>query len=256
MCTVVLLRRPGDAWPLLLAANRDERVDRPWDPPARHWPDRPEVTAGRDREAGGSWLGVNDFGVVTSVLNRSGSLGPAAGKRSRGELVLDALDFEAAADAAAALGELDAAAYRSFNLVIADAADAFWIKGEGAGAVETTRVPEGVSVFTAHDMNDIAASPRARWYKPRFEAAAAPDPATDDWAEWEALMASRDMAPGHTDPNAAIHVETDWGFGTVSSSLIALPAEPDVRPEWRFAKAWPQREVFSAIPDLAAQNLS
>ena len=78
MCTLVLLRRPGHPWPLLLAANRDEMVDRPWAPPGRHWPDRPEVVAGLDRTAGGSWLGLNDHGVVAAILNRRGSLGPAA----------------------------------------------------------------------------------------------------------------------------------------------------------------------------------
>ena len=91
MCTVVLLIRPGHAWPLVLAANRDEMLDRAWDPPAGHWPDRPGIIAGRDRSGGGTWMGVNRDGVVAAVLNRPGSLGPAAGKRSRGELPLLAL---------------------------------------------------------------------------------------------------------------------------------------------------------------------
>ena len=254
MCTVILLRRPGHDWPLLLAANRDERIDRPWDPPARYWPDREEVVAGRDREAGGSWLGLNDHGVVAGVLNRSGSLGPADGKRSRGELVLDALDFGAAADAAEALTDLDAGAYRSFNLVLADARDAFWVKGEGAGRVQVQRAPEGVSIFTAYDMNDVSGSPRARFYRPQFEAVSAPDPSSSDWAEWEALLASRKREPGQIDPNAALHVETDWGFGTVSSSLIALPnltLQEETPPIWRFAKAWPEREPFRRV-DLDA----
>ncbi len=60
MCTLVILRRPGHDWPTLLAVNRDEMVDRPWDPPARHWPDRLRVIAGLDRHAGGTWLGVYD----------------------------------------------------------------------------------------------------------------------------------------------------------------------------------------------------
>lgn len=247
MCTVVLLRRPGHAWPLLLAANRDERVDRSWDPPARHWQERAEVTAGRDREAGGAWLGMNDHGVVAAVLNRSGSLGPAAGKRSRGELPLDALDHADAASAAEALGELDAGAYRSFNLVVADAQDAFWIKGEGHGPVQVAEAPEGVSVLTAHDLNDTAASPRARHYLPIFETTAPPDPDAGDWSRWETLLASKEMAPGQSDANAAIHVETDWGFGTTSSSLIALPDPArgaTVRPVWRFAVAWPARLPF------------
>ena len=249
MCTVVLLRRPGHEWPLLLAANRDERIDRPWDPPARHWPDRDEVRAGRDREAGGTWLGLNDHGVVAAILNRSGSLGPEAGKRSRGELPLEALDHAEARAAADALAGLDAGAYRSFNLVIADNRDAFWIKGEGVGQVEVVPAPDGVSVFTAHDLNDVRASARARWYLPAFEAAAAPDPAAGDWAAWETLLGSSEKAPGESDPNAAIHVETDWGFGTVSSSLIGLPA-PGARatpPVWRFASAWPTRATFTTV---------
>ena len=80
MCTLVILRRPGDRWPLLLAANRDEMADRPWRGPGRHWPDRPDVVAGQDLLSGGSWLGLNDHGVVAAILNRVGSLGPAAGR--------------------------------------------------------------------------------------------------------------------------------------------------------------------------------
>jgi len=89
MCTLVIHRRPKAAWPLILAANRDELDNRPWRTPARHWPDRPEVVAGQDVLAGGSWLGINDDGVIAAVLNRPGTLGPEAGKRSRGELVLE-----------------------------------------------------------------------------------------------------------------------------------------------------------------------
>ncbi len=80
MCTLVILRRPDHPWPVVIGANRDEMIDRPALPPARHWPDRPEVVAGLDRLAGGSWLGVNDWGVAAAILNRRGSLGPAAGQ--------------------------------------------------------------------------------------------------------------------------------------------------------------------------------
>jgi uncharacterized protein with NRDE domain len=117
MCTVVILRRPGHEWPLLFAGNRDEMSNRAWEPPMRHWPERPDVVAGLDKTAGGSWLGLNDHGLLAAVLNRVGSLGSAAGKRSRGELVLEALDNADAEDAARQLAHLDPAAYRSFNLV-------------------------------------------------------------------------------------------------------------------------------------------
>ena len=121
MCTVVVLRRPADSWPLILAANRDEMRDRPWHPPGRHWPDRPEVVAGRDALAGGSWLGLNDQGVVAGVLNRYGSLGPQDGMRSRGELVLEALDH---ADAARAAVRDRRSRHASIARSICDAVDA------------------------------------------------------------------------------------------------------------------------------------
>ena len=112
------------------------------------------------------------------------------------------------------------------------------------------RRKDGVSVLTAFDLNDTAGSPRARHYLPLFEATAAPDPDTGDWKTWEMLLASREMAPGQSDANAAIHVETDWGFGTVSSSLNALPGDAageDAKPHWRFATAWPAREAYRVV---------
>src|SRR5437870_13667876 len=136
MCTLVILRRPEQAWPIIIGANRDEMIDRPALPPDRHWPDRPEVVAGLDLLAGGSWLGLNDWGVAAAVLNRTGSLGPAAGLRSRGELVLEALDHADAAAAAAALAQLDPAAYRTFNLIVADNRDGFWLRHAHTGRIE------------------------------------------------------------------------------------------------------------------------
>src|ERR1700689_5320684 len=123
MCTFVILRRPGNDWPVLIAANRDEMIDRPWLAPGRHWPDRPEVIAGQDTLAGGSWLGINQQGVGARILNRHGSPGPAPGQRSRGELVLEALDHADAHAAAEALAHIEPAAYRTFNLIVADNRD-------------------------------------------------------------------------------------------------------------------------------------
>lgn len=141
MCTLVLSRRPGHDWPILIAANRDEMAGRPWKAPARHWPDRPEVTAGLDELAQGSWLGMNDHGVVAAILNRVGTLGPAPGKRSRGELVLDALDHADADQAAQALADLDGRAWRPFNMIVADNRDAFWAKSDGTGLVHINTIP-------------------------------------------------------------------------------------------------------------------
>src|ERR1700738_1134465 len=116
MCTLVILRRPGHRWPVLIGANRDEMIDRASKPPGRHWPDRPELVAGRDILAGGARVGGNEpGGAAAAVLTRHGSLGPAPDRRSRGELVLEALDHADAAAAARALADLDPEAYRHFH---------------------------------------------------------------------------------------------------------------------------------------------
>ncbi len=253
MCSVVILRRPGGRWPLILGANRDEMADRPWRPPGRHWPDRPHVVAGMDELAGGSWLGINDDGVVAGVLNRKGSLGPAPGLRSRGELVLEALDHGDAVAAAEALAALDPRAYRSFNLVVADDRDAFWLRSlgpDGPPRVEVREIPAGVHMVTAYDLDDRS-SPRIRRYLDRFRAARTPDPDGGDWRDWERLLASRIGAAGEND-EGALCVATEFGFETVSSSLIALPGV-DGRsrlPVWRFAAGRPDRTPFEDVPLL------
>ena len=244
---MVMLRRPGAPWPLILAANRDERADRPWLAPARHWPDRPEVTAGMDELAGGSWLGLNDHGVVAGILNRVGTLGPQDGKRSRGELVLEALDHADAMEAADFLAELDGHAYRPFNMVIADNRDAFWLRHAGDEAMELRPIPLGLSLLTAVDLNDET-SARVRRYRPLFQNAAIPDPDQGDWSAWEALMASREHELD-AGPRGAMAIVTDGAFGTVSGSLIALPSvDVKKKPIWRFRKGLPGTAPFVDVP--------
>jgi hypothetical protein len=254
MCTVVVLSRPQHAWPLLLGANRDEMADRPADPPARHWPDRPNVVAGRDVLAGGSWLGMNDEGVVAAVMNRPDSLGPAPGKRSRGELVLDALDHADAAAAAAALAQIEPNSYRPFNLLIADNRDGFWLAHRSEVLpVTVAPLPPGLSMITAHGRNDRD-SARVRSYLPRFRAAPAPEPETGDagWQAWQGLLGARmhDAAAGPFGAMCIVDEGGDLGgFGTVSSAMIALPAvdRPDLDPVFRFAAGPPDRTFFATL---------
>ena len=224
MCTLVILRRPEHDWPVVIAANRDEMIDRPAKPPGRHWPDRAEIVAGLDLLGGGSWLGVNDWGVAAAVLNRHGSLGPAAGLRSRGELVLEALDHADAVDAAAALSDLDPAAYRSFNLIVADNRDAFWLRHTGRGRIAARPVAEGLSLIAAGDLDDLA-TPRLALARPRFLAAPPPDPEREEWTAWQDLLGDDTVPPG-APADAALRFRTPRGFATMSSALIALPAAP------------------------------
>jgi hypothetical protein len=243
MCTAILLRRPGHPWPLLLAANRDERLDRAWDPPAAHWPDRPGLVAGRDRSGGGTWMGM-ERGLIAAVLNRPGSLGPAPGKRSRGDLPLIALGAGTASAAAEAIRALDAGAWRPFNMVLADAREAFFLRGLGAGRAEAVPLGPGISMVTAHDPNDLG-SPRIARHLPRFRAAPPPDPDAHEtgWAGWEKLLA--DGGFGAEGIAGALNVPPLEGFGTVCSSLVALGA--DGARIWRFSAGPPSLGGYAPI---------
>lgn len=249
MCTLVILRRPGHGWPVLVAANRDEMESRPWLPPARHWPDRPDVIAGQDTQAGGTWLGLNRFGVLAAALNGRRSLGPLSGFRSRGELPLEALDHADAADAADALAALNPRAYRTCHILIADNRDAFVVSivdDGGSPLVARAAVPPGISLITSAGVNDTT-HPRARMYLPQFRVAPIPDPERGDWRGWQSLLASRlhDPAAG---PEGAMTVRTDTGYGTVCSSLIALPADMRAKqPVCLFAAGRPGEVDFAPI---------
>jgi uncharacterized protein with NRDE domain len=237
VCTVVVLVRPGHPWPLLFAANRDEMLNRAWDLPAAHWPGQPDVVAGRDRSGGGTWMGVNRAGVVAAVLNRPGSLGPAAGKRSRGELPLLALARPSATAAAAAIATLDAAAWRSFNLVLADRSGAVFVRGLGHGQPEARPLAAGVHMVTAHDPDDPE-SPRVARHLSRFAAAEPSGPG--DWHAWRAILGDRSGPAGEQ-----INVVPRGGFGTVCSSLLALPRTGP--PVWLFAAGPPDVAPFVPV---------
>ncbi|OYV39325.1 MAG: hypothetical protein B7Z80_07630 [Rhodospirillales bacterium 20-64-7] len=225
MCSIVLnLTEAG----VFIAANRDEMVARPWAAPAEYWPG---IVGGRDALAGGTWMAINRAGVMAAVLNRHGSLGPAAGKRSRGELPLLALGHNTAEQAATAMAALDAGAYRSFNLVLADARGAFWLRGLEAGRPEPAALAPGVTMLTSGEPNDVLL-PRIARHLPIFS--------TAPFTAWGGLLA--DGAPPR---ERALNVPEQNGFGTVCASLLALPRKG--APEWRFAAGPPDRAAFERV---------
>ena len=82
MCTMAILYRVARGTPILVAANREERFDRPTQYP-KIQSGSPRVVCGIDRRAGGTWLGVNQFGLFCAVTNRRKANVPAE-PRSRG----------------------------------------------------------------------------------------------------------------------------------------------------------------------------
>ena len=86
MCLLVVVSRLDELAPLVVAANRDERLDRPAVPATVLRHAGPRIVGGRDAEAGGTWLAVNEHGVVAGLTNRPSPEGRDLTRRSRGEL--------------------------------------------------------------------------------------------------------------------------------------------------------------------------
>ncbi|MFA9461950.1 NRDE family protein [Thiohalorhabdus sp. Cl-TMA] len=247
MCTLIVLRRPHHDWPLLVGANRDEMRGRAWERPGRHWPEKPEVVGGLDEHGHGSWLGVNRYGMVAAVANRTGTLGPMDDKRSRGELVLEALEHAEPERAASALAELEPRAYRAFNLLVGGPSTAYWIahREDDGGDIEVREVGEGLHMLTSGDLDDPT-DYRINFNLPRFREAAAPDPELEDWDTWRTLLADRGHPEGYA--SAAMNLDHD-GFGTICSHLVAIPRYPGYGggPQFWFAAGPPDRTPFESI---------
>jgi len=126
MCTLIAIHRRVPGSPLVIAANRDEYLDRPAEGPAlRRMPTGP-VVAPLDIRAGGTWLGLNARGVFSALTNLRNP-NPDPTRKSRGMVVMQALEASTAARAAEGLGDLARGAYNPFNCYVADAESAWLV---------------------------------------------------------------------------------------------------------------------------------
>ena len=134
MCILLAIRRRVGRGELWVAANRDERLSRPWQQPRLLVPD-PPVFGGRDMIGGGSWLAVNlRAGFVVGVTNAR--LGAPPAERSRGRLVVDLTAERTLTDAVALLSELELSRYGAFNLLLTDTRYCWLATNTSAASVE------------------------------------------------------------------------------------------------------------------------
>jgi len=119
MCLILFAYRQHPDYPLIVIANRDEYYARPTRD--AHWWEDADIFAGRDLEAGGTWLGVNRRGKFAAVTNVREAGGMKSGKKSRGALTSDYLcAVDEAEDYLRQLASRDQD-YAGFNLLLGDA---------------------------------------------------------------------------------------------------------------------------------------
>jgi len=240
MCSLIVLRGLTEEHPLFIAANRDERTDRKASPPGIWHGERRLLLSPRDRVAGGTWLAVDDAGRFAGLTNVYGQEN-VAGAPSRGHLphlVLDHDDLQQGVDAVLARIEKDR--HSSFQLVAADAERIFVIR-HVAGAVSCVEWPEPIVALTNEH--------KAGTWSPRgLEPALAPDLTAE-----QRLDALADCVRDRGGDGFHIVCKHGENYGTVSSSLIALPRDDVAGMTWRYAPGPPDITEFRSYGNLAAR---
>ncbi|HEX8429986.1 MAG TPA: NRDE family protein [Longimicrobium sp.] len=232
MCLILLDLHTHAAYPLTVAANRDESYARPA-APAAWWPDAPGVLAGRDLLGGGTWMGVARDGRWAAVTNvREPTVPQRPDAPSRGALVADFLRGSASPAGYAAAIASRAAEWNGFNLLVGDADSLWWLSNRGPGPTRVEPGAHGVSnalldtpwpkvARGRDDVRRIVGGPAESVDDELFRALATRDPAPD--VELPDTGVSREMERALSSPFIATP-----GYGTRASTVMRISAAGEV----------------------------
>lgn len=213
MCLIGLAWRPRPGLRLVVAANRDERHDRPAAPLGR-WTDAAGVIAGRDLEGGGTWMGVASagrFAALTAVREPGRAV---AGAPSRGGLVAGYLRGDAAPREWAEHAQAVGGSYNGFNLIVGDPCGLWYVSNRGRPA---EALGPGIHGLSNHLLD--TPWPKVNAVRRALEEALAE---TEPGAEvLLGALADRRIPPDHELPDTGVGVERERLLGPV---FIVHPA--------------------------------
>ena len=224
MCTLALYFRCFDAYPMVVAANRDEHFDRPSAPPAL-MDGEPKIIAGKDLRAGGTWLGVNAAGVMVGILNRhiNGDALPATVARSRGALCMELLQSDSA-NAARQHIDADRYRYNPFTIVFADKQNAYVAYNDDPKIITQVLQPD-LHVFSSaveFDLNSVKAERAHQRFAGLINPLSKNSKQPKEWLpKLQDILSDHSLGDGSDNPGDAICVHRE-ASGTVSSSVIFL----------------------------------
>lgn len=148
MCLLVVCSRMVPGFPLVVGANRDERLDRPATPITVLRERYPRIIGGRDELAGGTWLAVNDQGVVAGLTNRPSAFGRDPTRRSRGELPLALASSDSADEAVTTFAaKVQPSAYNSAWMLVGDRRSLHYIELDGTSRLVRRVLGPGIHIL-------------------------------------------------------------------------------------------------------------
>jgi uncharacterized protein with NRDE domain len=234
MCLIVFAWKTRPDLPLVVAANRDEWRDRPAEP-AHWWPDHPQLLAGRDLQAGGTWMGITRNARFAAVTNFRDPAERRTTAKSRGGLVTE---FLLGTDSPARfLSNLAARShdYNGFNLILGDGASLFYF-GSREGVPRA--IEPGVHGLSNHTLDEPW--PKVLRGNLAMDAALAsqdPSPALFD------MLSDGERASDDALPKTGVGIEwerrlsspliTGADYGTRASTVLTVAASGEAKLEER-----------------------
>jgi uncharacterized protein with NRDE domain len=253
VCLLVFAWQTESEYPLTVAANRDERLDRPARSLVVLRPSRPRVLGGLDEIAGGTWLAVNDRGVVAGLTNRPAPGGRDLTKRSRGELPLMTAEQPSADEGVShLLSTVRAGEYNPAWLLIGDRQVLYYVELAADQDPTVRQLAPGIHVLENAALEDASvkadrvrslvssarSEPGELWtglrpvladHRRPGPAGGSPGPAGESGPRREATLA------------ACVHTDD---YGTRSAALVRVPKDPTGRPEMLVADGPPCTTPF------------
>ena len=144
MCLILFAFKQHEDYPLVVIANRDEYYARPT-LAAHWWSDSPDILAGRDLEAQGTWMGVNKNGRFAAVTNVREPGGFSPGRLSRGKLTRDFLSSSEPPEVYLKGIEPNSHDYAGFNLLVGDSSGLLFFSNRHPGIRDIQPGIHGVS---------------------------------------------------------------------------------------------------------------
>ncbi len=232
MCLIAIAWQAHPGFPLVVAANRDEWRDRP--ALALHWwEDHPEILAGRDLRAGGTWMGITRSGRFAAVTNFRDPSERNSTALSRGNLVTEFLLGGETPERFLAGLAGRAASYNGFNLLAGDARSLCYF---GSREGEVREVEPGVHALSNHLLDEP-------WPKVSRAREAMREAAGDGDAPLFAMLSDTTPAPDAELPHTGVGLERErWlspalitgeAYGTRASTVLRAGADGLVRVEER-----------------------
>jgi uncharacterized protein with NRDE domain len=230
MCLILLAIRKHPVYKLILAANRDEYYDRPSEPP-HFWEGLPDLLAGRDLIAGGTWLGITRKGRIAAVTNYRDPLNVRQNATSRGKLVTNFLLSHNDQQVYLERLRRDKDQYNGFNLIVGNRENLYWYSNRKD---EVRSLESGVYGVSNRFLD--TPWPKIIRAKASFEEALSrPNPSPSALFR---LLQDRMIAPDELLPETGVGLEwerilssifiTSPTYGTRSSTLVLIDREDRV----------------------------